>query len=183
MTSVANRSTPPRVRWAFEALAAEPTDRVLEIGCGRGVLAELICESLAGGSLVAIDRSPTAIKAAEQRNAAHIQAGTVSFQTVSLAEMTPPTVPLDKIIAVNVNLFWVRPAGNEFDLIRRMLGRSGRLCLAFEVPSRGRADDIARRLAVALTEHGFSHTVRRGQTPSNSLLAVLAGRLATSASG
>jgi hypothetical protein len=48
---------PERIRWAFETLAIEPDDRLLEIGGGPGVAASLVCERLDRGSLLLIDRS------------------------------------------------------------------------------------------------------------------------------
>jgi trans-aconitate methyltransferase len=47
-----------RLRSIVEKLGIRPEDHVLEIGCGQGVAATLICERLDGGRLTAIDRSP-----------------------------------------------------------------------------------------------------------------------------
>jgi trans-aconitate methyltransferase len=55
---------PERLTWTADLLDVQPADVVLEIGCGSGALAELICTRLSEGHLVAIDRSATLIAAA-----------------------------------------------------------------------------------------------------------------------
>ena len=52
---------------------------MLEIGCGNGVAAWLVCERLTSGRLTAIDRSAKAIATARQRNADHAAAGKAVF--------------------------------------------------------------------------------------------------------
>jgi protein-L-isoaspartate O-methyltransferase len=66
---------PERVRWAVETLSVRPGDRVLEIGCGSGLAAALICERLVEGRMLAIDRSPIQIERARRRNEAHVASG------------------------------------------------------------------------------------------------------------
>ena len=64
-----------RLRSVVEHLDILRDDRVLEIGCGHGVAATLVCERLETGHLTAIDRSPAMIAAAARRNAGFVAAG------------------------------------------------------------------------------------------------------------
>jgi precorrin-6B methylase 2 len=94
-----------RLVWAVDVLAVEPTDRLLEIGCGHGVAVSLVCEKLDGGTITAIDRSAKMIEAARKRNAEHVASGVAFFQTVSLEEADLGDVRFDKVFAINVGLF------------------------------------------------------------------------------
>jgi SAM-dependent methyltransferase len=147
---------PERVLWAVELLAVEPDDRLLEIGCGPGVAISLIAERLAGGTITAIDRSAAAVERARWRNAAHVESGTVAIRRAALEELDPAGARYDKVFAVNVNVFWVRDAGPELDLIRRLLAPDGSLFLIYGSPPGGAgATPIADTVLTALATHGF----------------------------
>jgi ubiquinone/menaquinone biosynthesis C-methylase UbiE len=76
-----------RLRSIVDQLDIRPDDRILEVGCGLGVAATLVCERLEGGRLTAIDRSPKMIEAARRRNAACIEAGKAEFLVAALEDL------------------------------------------------------------------------------------------------
>lgn len=125
---------PDRLLWAVEVLAPDPTDHILEIGCGTGVAAELILQRLTTGRLTAIDRSASMIKAAEKRNRAEVDSGKARFRNVALERADFAGERFDKVLAVNVNRFWLEPI-DEPDLWRAILKPGAVVCLVYQPPS------------------------------------------------
>lgn len=95
-----------RIGWALEGIAPKPSDRLLEIGCGQGLAVAAVCEGLTSGTILAIDRSATMIAAARRRNRDHERERKAAFATKALAEMAFGPQRFDKVLAINVNLFW-----------------------------------------------------------------------------
>lgn len=162
-------SIPERLRWAVELLDVRPGDRVLEVGCGRGVAATLICEQLQTGRLVAIDRSAKAIEAARLRNAAHVEAGRAVFRTVALADADFAGERFDKVLAVNVNAFWLG-AEAELAVLRQALAPAGLVHLVYELPGPEKRAPVLTRLRRTLAAEGFQ--VLAVRTPRNARLAL-----------
>jgi len=107
----------------------------MEIGCGGGTAAALVCGRLCTGSVTAIDRSLTAVKKTLARNESYVTAGRLTvlqapFTLAGVGEL----VGFDKIFSINVNLFWTTPAREELDLLRRMLVPGGRRCVRRRSP-------------------------------------------------
>jgi ubiquinone/menaquinone biosynthesis C-methylase UbiE len=98
-----------RLRSVVDRLAIRPADRVLEIGCGHGVAATLVCERLDTGRLTAVDRSAKMIEAAARRNGAYIEAGKAEFIVAALEYLDLGDRRFDKIFAVRVGLFHREP--------------------------------------------------------------------------
>src|SRR5688572_20533970 len=131
--SIMTRAIPECIRWAVEQLSLRGGETVLEVGCGRGVAAQLICEVLTSGRLIAIDRSATAMAAAHVRNVAAETSGKARFVHSDLANYDSADALFDVIFAINVNLFWIEPSA-ELPTIRHCLKPEGRLFLFYEPP-------------------------------------------------
>lgn len=90
-----------------------PADRILEIGCGHGVAATLVCERLVTGHLTAIDRSRKMITAAQSRNAAFVEAGRAEFLLGALETIDLGERRFETIFAVRVGLSSASPTARE----------------------------------------------------------------------
>ena len=123
-----------RLRSIVERLDIGPDDRVLEIGCGHGVAATLVCERLEGGHLIAVDRSAKMIQTATRRNAAYIEVGRVRFLVATLEDLDLGERRFDKIFAVRVGLFH-RDLERARSIVERWLAPGGALFVFFDPPA------------------------------------------------
>lgn len=138
---------------AVELLSVEPADRLLEIGCGGGAAVALICQRLQTGTIMAIDRSPLQVERATRRNERHVASGKATIRLAEVEDLGEGS--FTKVFAINVNLFWVRPASNELDRIKRLLEPDGRLYLFYELPTVEKREAIADKLVGSLSTAGF----------------------------
>ena len=151
-----------RLAWAADVVAPAPADRVLEVGCGHGVLLSLLAARLTTGSVVGVDRSATMTAAAGRRNRVAVEAGTVRLATARLTDAGLEGQVFDVVVAFDVRAFWTPPAP-EWDVVDRVLAPGGRVVVAFslmqgDVPA-GVAEGVRRLagergLAVVATHRG-----------------------------
>jgi ubiquinone/menaquinone biosynthesis C-methylase UbiE len=124
-----------RLRAVVEQLAVKPTDRVLEIGCGHGVAASMVCEALTTGTLTAVDRSPTMIEAAARRNRRYVESGRADFLVGELEDLRLGDRRFDLVFAVRVGLFHRDPVRAR-GLVEPWLAEGGRLEAFYDAPRR-----------------------------------------------
>ena len=122
-----------RLERLVERLGLRPGDRVLEIGCGHGVAATLVCERLDTGAYTAVDRSPRMIAAAERRNAEHVAAGRAEFLVMALEELDLGERRFDVIFAARVGLFHREPVRAR-GYAERWLAPGGRIVTEYDGP-------------------------------------------------
>lgn len=169
-------AVPERVAWAVAALDVQPDDQLLEIGCGRGSAVREVCQRLGNGRITAIDRSATMVRLARERNADHVAAGRAVFQTAALDRADLPAGQFDKVFAINVNLFWVRSAIKDLEVVRRALRPYGVLYLFYEPPCPSRVPPVAERVASFLGDQGFKTDTITGTTKRGPTLLGIVGR-------
>jgi trans-aconitate methyltransferase len=97
-----------------ELLDPQPGERVLDLGCGDGVLTEKILA--AGASVVAVDAAPDMVAAAKARG---LDARVVPGQSLAFDR------EFDAVFS-NAALHWMRPQEPVLDGVRRALKPDGR---------------------------------------------------------
>ena len=160
------QTIPARIRWAVDFMDVQPSDHILEIGCGPGAGAELICSRLETGRLFAIDRSESGVDRTKRRCAAYIKAGRLTVRQIDLATLRVPVKRLNKVFAFNVNLFWVRECADEVALLHERVLPGGGVYLFYESSRPEQVPEMIRKASASLTEGGFRVYVVDSKDPA-----------------
>lgn len=160
------QTIPARIRWSVDLMDVQPGDHVLEIGCGPGYGAELICSRLETGKLFAIDRSESGVDRTKRRCARYLEAGRLTVRQIDLATLRVPVKRLHKVYAFNVNLFWVRDCADEVALLHERVLPGGAVYLFFEATRPDQIAEIVERTSAALSGAGFRVSVVQRKVPS-----------------
>lgn len=156
---------PARFRWAVDVMDIQPSDQVLEIGCGAGQAAGLVASRLDKGKILAIDRAEAAVDRTKRRNAAHVASGRLAVRHIDLATLRVPIKRLDKAFAIDVNLFWVRDCKDEVALLHERVLPGGSVNLFFDTSRPEQVPDIISKTAEALTQGGFRVYIATSDKP------------------
>jgi trans-aconitate methyltransferase len=163
---MAVQTIPARIRWAVDVMDVKPSDHVLEIGCGPGAGAELICQRLETGKLFAIDRSESGVDRTKRRCRQYVESGRLTVRQIDLATLRVPVKRLNKVFAFNVNLFWVRPCADEVALLHERVVPGGAVYLFYEATRAELVPSIVTKTSAALAEGGFRVSVVEQKAPA-----------------
>jgi SAM-dependent methyltransferase len=143
----------------LELLNIRPQDRVLEIGFGPGLAIARASQLATGGKVVGLDHSALVLRQARRRNAAAIRAGRVELLLGSADALPRFDAPFDKVLAVNVYMFWSDPT-SVLRGVREVMKPGAAIALTQQPRSRGATRDDARagaeRITASLEAAGFS---------------------------
>ncbi|KAF4534634.1 Methyltransferase type 11 [Lasiodiplodia theobromae] len=145
-------------------LSPEPTDHILDIGCGDGPLTEHIASLVPQGSVLGLDASPSMIKTAQEE---HSSLPNISFQVADCADLptsapdllaSARTAPRFTKIFSNAAFHWIlrsphsRTNPTVFSHLCTLLRPGGRLVL--EAGGAGNVAEVYTALTAALVTHG-----------------------------
>jgi ubiquinone/menaquinone biosynthesis C-methylase UbiE len=143
----------PLTRWAMSFMDVQPTDRVLDIGCGSGTATQLIAQTASEGSVAGVDYSQDMVQQALKRNAAAVRLRRVEIQRGNVSALPYDDESFDKVIAVETFYFWPDPVPNLQE-VRRVIRPGGLLALAMEgsreAPNPQRHAALAARMGFSL---------------------------------
>lgn len=179
-----NRHNAKLNAFAVQQLDLSPTDRVLEIGFGGGVILPALLER--AGFVCGVDRSPDVVQRAKERFADAMKAGRADFRAASVDALPFKTATFEKVCTVNTVYFW-SSLDTGFAEIYRVLSPGGRVIVGFlpkEHMDRGNfpADVFTLRapedVIAALTKAGFKDVRVQRPTPTTAGNVVVATRQA-----
>jgi ubiquinone/menaquinone biosynthesis C-methylase UbiE len=142
-----------RFNWGAEVLKIEPSDTILEIGCGTGIFVEQIGRKLISGKIVAVDKSASMIEMARKRNKALLEKSVVRFIVSDFIKAEFDNLEFNKVVAFNVNVFWKNPS-KELKMVKKHLKSAGQLYVFYQTPF-GIGDEFIRQLTQPLENNEF----------------------------
>jgi len=141
-----------------DLLDIRPEDRVLEIGFGPGLAVARAAELASAGKVTGIDHSELMVRDARRRNAKAISAGRVELLLGSADALPSFDGRFDKVMAVNVYMFWKDPVA-VLGGLRRVMNPGGVIALTLQPRRRGATVDdtraAAERMSASLRAAGF----------------------------
>lgn len=140
------------IRWAMEALAIVPDDRVLEIGMAAGRHVDELLQSAQRGfarrlHYTGLDISEFMVQEARRINTSWTKSDQAEFIVGSSERLPFPDQQFTKVLSVNTLYFW-NPLAVHLQEIVRVLQPGGRLVLGFG------SRDFMQHLP--FTQHGFT---------------------------
>ncbi len=121
----------PLTRWAISFLDVQPTDHMLDVGCGGGMAIQLIARIAIEGFVAGVDYSEEMVQQARKRNSAAVWAGRVEIKHGNVVALPYNDESFDKVIAVETFYFWPDPVANLKE-VHRILKPGGLVALAME---------------------------------------------------
>ena len=141
-----------------ELLDIQPEDRVLEVGFGPGLAVARAAELTTAGKVVGVDHSELMLREATRLNATAIRAGRVELLLGAADALPHFEQHFDKVLAVNVYMFWNDPV-SVLTGLHNVMNPAGVIALTLQPRRRGAtaADTraAAERMMASLRTAGF----------------------------
>jgi ubiquinone/menaquinone biosynthesis C-methylase UbiE len=159
-------------RWTIDLMKVQPTDRVLDVGCGGGMAVKLLAQSANQGFVVGLDYSPEMVAQAARRNAEAIECGRVQTEHGDAMALPFEDQMFDKVCAIETFYFWPDPL-RGLEQAYRVLRPGGQLTITLEMSKE--VAHQASRFRKFFTQRYAARAARIGQRicSGNQLVAML----------
>ncbi len=168
MSSIFNIGNSFLNKLTLEALSINSDDRVLDIGCGTGMLVRNIAKSTDADYIEGVDFSNAMVSLAQKKNRSFIKNGRVKIVEGDFNTIPYQNSSFSKICSVNTIYFWKEPEITT-KKIAGLLNPGGKLLISFEdiyqLEKRDLNKDVfqlytTEQVKDLLTECGFNDDVR-----------------------
>ncbi len=152
-------SNKDRNRWTVDLLDIQPTDHVLELGCGPGLALQSCLSHATEGLVVGLDHSETMLAQAAARNRHAIKDKRLELRLGSLRELSGSADQYDKIYSVNVVQF-LEDLQAVFSVFHHHLKPGGMVATTYmprgQNPSKAKAWQMADEVTRHMVRTGFT---------------------------
>lgn len=124
---------PVRFHWAAALIHPKPSDKILEIGCGTGLLAKLLLEEYGIRHFTGIDRSEAMIKMAIKNNEDAVAEGRAEFLKTVFPFKDPKPKQYNRLVAFNIG-FFSKPGSAETEHLKGLIKPDGSLFVFLQAP-------------------------------------------------
>ena len=93
-------------KWGLTHASIQPTDTILDVGCGGGRTIDTMAKAASHGRVFGVDYSATSVDVARRVNAAAIEAGRVDVQQASVSALPFAAATFDLVTAVETHYYW-----------------------------------------------------------------------------
>ena len=142
----------------LDLLDLRPEDRILEVGFGPGLAVARAAERAVAGRVVGVDHSELMLRQARRRNAKAIADGRVELRLGTADALPRFEERFDKVLAVNVFMFWTDPV-SVLGGLRQVMNPGGVIALTLQPRRRGATEvdtrAAAERMTASLHAAGF----------------------------
>jgi ubiquinone/menaquinone biosynthesis C-methylase UbiE len=170
--------------FVVDALAVEPADRIVEVGCGSGAASALVAARTTNGLVVAVDPSPVMFAQSRRRLRATVRAGRAEVVQASAEKLPFDDASFTGAFAIFTLHHWADPKQGLGEILR-VLHPGGRLVIAERVNGHGdsngpvASEDAFAGYVSRLTEIGFSDVVCTEHEVGRRKLTIISARKTT----
>jgi len=136
-----SKRTTVDAEWTISLLNIQPASRMLEIGFGGGLAAELAIKKAPDGFLAGVDHSNTMVEISSKRNAEAIKAGKMELKQGGAEHVSYPEESFDIIYSLHSIYFWKEPT-ECLKSFQKILKPGGLLAITIQPRNRWRDDQI-----------------------------------------